>query len=156
MDLELRNREHPSRKGLRFRSSVPVNVVAWTIFLARDYTKSETGYTMPRKDLHEKNRLSWNAAMPAQNSHKHDQAAFLRAGGSSLAPFDVRTGSTQARGVVSYLRQAAPQRQGCSPSGMLTLTGSDVRRTIAKLGPAQIDGGKIQCVTSPTNPNRVR
>jgi 2-polyprenyl-3-methyl-5-hydroxy-6-metoxy-1,4-benzoquinol methylase len=39
-----------------------------------------------RKDLHEKNRLSWNAAMPAQNSHKQDQAAFLRAGGSALFP----------------------------------------------------------------------
>ncbi len=41
---------------------------------------------MLRKDLHEKNRLSWNAAMPAQNSHKRDQAAFLRANGSALFP----------------------------------------------------------------------
>jgi SAM-dependent methyltransferase len=41
---------------------------------------------MLRKDLHEKNRLSWNAAMPAQNSHKQDQAAFFRAGGSALFP----------------------------------------------------------------------
>jgi SAM-dependent methyltransferase len=41
---------------------------------------------MLRKDLHEKNRLSWNAAMPAQNSHKRDQAAFLRAKGSTLFP----------------------------------------------------------------------
>jgi len=41
---------------------------------------------MPRKDLHEQNRLSWNEAMPAQNSHKRDHAAFLRAGGVSLFP----------------------------------------------------------------------
>ena len=39
-----------------------------------------------RKDLHEANRLSWNAATAAHNSHKGDQAAFLRAGGSTLFP----------------------------------------------------------------------
>lgn len=37
-----------------------------------------------RKDLHEQNRRSWNAATRAHNSHKRDQAAFLRAGGSTL------------------------------------------------------------------------
>lgn len=39
-----------------------------------------------RRDLHEANRLSWNAATAAHNSHKGDQAAFLRAGGSTLFP----------------------------------------------------------------------
>jgi SAM-dependent methyltransferase len=38
----------------------------------------------PRKDLHEANRQSWNQATPAHNSHKGDQAAFLRGGGSTL------------------------------------------------------------------------
>lgn len=38
------------------------------------------------KDLHEANRLSWNAATVAHNSHKGDQAAFFRAGGSTLFP----------------------------------------------------------------------
>jgi 2-polyprenyl-3-methyl-5-hydroxy-6-metoxy-1,4-benzoquinol methylase len=37
-----------------------------------------------RKDLHEENRLSWNAATVAHNSHKGDQAAFLRDGGNKL------------------------------------------------------------------------
>lgn len=41
---------------------------------------------MIRTDLHEANRLSWNAATEAHNSHKSDQAAFLRAGGSTLFP----------------------------------------------------------------------
>ncbi len=41
---------------------------------------------MPRKDLHEANRRSWNAATDAHNSHKRDQAAFFRAGGSTLFP----------------------------------------------------------------------
>jgi SAM-dependent methyltransferase len=39
-----------------------------------------------RRDLHEQNRRSWNRATPAHNSHKRDQAAFLRAGGSTLYP----------------------------------------------------------------------
>lgn len=39
---------------------------------------------MPNKDLHEANRLSWNAATPVHNSHKADQATFLRAGGNTL------------------------------------------------------------------------
>jgi SAM-dependent methyltransferase len=39
-----------------------------------------------RTDLHEANRLSWNAATQAHNSHKADQAGFLRAGGSTLFP----------------------------------------------------------------------
>lgn len=33
---------------------------------------------------HEQNRRSWNAATVAHNSHKRDQAEYLRAGGSSL------------------------------------------------------------------------
>lgn len=36
------------------------------------------------KDLHEENRLSWNEATVAHNSHKGDQAAFFRAGGNKL------------------------------------------------------------------------
>lgn len=37
-----------------------------------------------QKELHEENRLSWNEATIAHNSHKGDQAAFLRNGGSTL------------------------------------------------------------------------
>ncbi|MDE2949704.1 MAG: class I SAM-dependent methyltransferase [Chloroflexota bacterium] len=39
---------------------------------------------MPNKVHHEINRLSWNEATKAHNSHKGDQAAFFRAGGSTL------------------------------------------------------------------------
>lgn len=39
-----------------------------------------------KKELHEANRLSWNAATVAHNSHKGDQAAFFRANGSTLFP----------------------------------------------------------------------
>ena len=36
------------------------------------------------RELREQNRLSWNAATRAHNSHKADQATFLRNGGSTL------------------------------------------------------------------------
>jgi SAM-dependent methyltransferase len=38
------------------------------------------------KDLHEANRQAWNEATVAHNSHKADQARFLREGGSTLFP----------------------------------------------------------------------
>lgn len=37
-----------------------------------------------RRDLHEANRRSWNAATRAHDSHKLGQAAYLRAGGTTL------------------------------------------------------------------------
>jgi SAM-dependent methyltransferase len=39
-----------------------------------------------RKELHEENRVAWNAATVAHNSHKADQARFLREGGTTLFP----------------------------------------------------------------------
>lgn len=38
------------------------------------------------RDSHEINRLAWNEATRAHNSHKADQARFLREGGSTLFP----------------------------------------------------------------------
>jgi len=42
-----------------------------------------------RKDLHEQNRLAWNEATRAHNSHKADQTGFLKRGGSTLFPEEV-------------------------------------------------------------------
>ncbi len=44
-----------------------------------------TNAPLPKK-LHEENRLSWNEATKAHNSHKGDQAKFFREGGSTLFP----------------------------------------------------------------------
>jgi SAM-dependent methyltransferase len=41
---------------------------------------------MVRKDIHQENRVSWNEATVAHNSHKKDQANFFRSGGSTLYP----------------------------------------------------------------------
>jgi SAM-dependent methyltransferase len=40
--------------------------------------------------LREANRLSWNAATRAHNSHKRDQADFFRSGGGTLRPEELR------------------------------------------------------------------
>lgn len=40
-------------------------------------------------EWHEANRRSWNAATPAHNSHKRDQAGHLRGGGSTLFPEEI-------------------------------------------------------------------
>ncbi|GJD21018.1 methyltransferase, putative [Rivularia sp. IAM M-261] len=42
-----------------------------------------------RKELHEENRLSWNEATKAHNSHKGNQAKFFLEGGSTLFPEEV-------------------------------------------------------------------
>ncbi len=39
--------------------------------------------------MHEDNRVSWNLATEAHNSHKRDQAAFFRDGGSTLYPDEI-------------------------------------------------------------------
>jgi SAM-dependent methyltransferase len=39
-----------------------------------------------RRDLRQQNRLSWNAAVGAHDSHRGDLAGFLRKGGSTLFP----------------------------------------------------------------------
>ncbi len=41
---------------------------------------------MERRDLREQNRLSWNDATGAHDSHRGDLAGFLRGGGSTLFP----------------------------------------------------------------------
>ncbi|HVA92471.1 MAG TPA: methyltransferase domain-containing protein [Chloroflexota bacterium] len=81
---------------------------------------------MLRKDLHEKNRLSWNAAMPAQNSHKRDQAAFLRAGGSTLFPEERELlGNIDGLSLVHLLCNDGETTLSCAQLGA-TVTGVDI------------------------------
>jgi SAM-dependent methyltransferase len=56
---------------------------------------------MIRRDLHEQNRTAWNEATRAHNSHKADQAGFLRNGGTTLFPEEVELlGDIRGRAVV--------------------------------------------------------
>jgi SAM-dependent methyltransferase len=59
---------------------------------------------MAERTLHEANRLSWNAATRAHNSHKGDQARFFREGGSTLRPEEVSLlGEVAGRRIVHLL-----------------------------------------------------
>ena len=56
--------------------------------MARDenqaFIPNTLGKPMLRKHLHEDNRVAWNVATDAHNSHKLDQAKYFREGGSTL------------------------------------------------------------------------
>jgi SAM-dependent methyltransferase len=76
-----------------------------------------------RKDLHEENRLTWNAATVAHNSHKGDQVAFFRTGGSTLHPEE---------------RELLGDIQGLSVAHLQCNAGQDTL-SLARLG-AQVTG----------------
>ncbi len=81
---------------------------------------------MVRRDLHEQNRLSWNAAMPAQNSHKRDQAAFFRAGGVSLFPDELELlGDLAGSSLAHLLCNDGEGTLSCANLGA-TVTGVDI------------------------------
>ena len=50
---------------------------------------ADVSTSQARRALHEQNRLSWNEATKAHNSHKEDQAKFLREGGNKLFPEEI-------------------------------------------------------------------
>lgn len=81
---------------------------------------------MIRTDLHERNRLSWNAVTPAHNSHKADQAAFLRGGGSTLFPEEVELlGDVAGKRVVHLLCNCGQDSLSLVGRGA-TVTGVDI------------------------------
>ena len=81
---------------------------------------------MPRNDLHEDNRLTWNAATVAHNSHKADQGAFLRDGGTTLFPEELELlGDLAGRSLV-HLQCNAGQDTLCLARLGATVTGIDI------------------------------
>lgn len=76
---------------------------------------------MLARDLHEDNRRSWNSATKAHNSHKGDQAAFLRSGGTTLFPEELAL-----LGDVSGQRLAHLQCNSGQDSLSLAALGADV------------------------------
>jgi SAM-dependent methyltransferase len=62
-----------------------------------------------RRDLHEANRRSWNAATLAHQSHKRDQAGFLRSGGTTLFPEERELLGEVAGKAVAHLQCNAGQ-----------------------------------------------
>src|SRR4051812_41634766 len=78
------------------------------------------------RDLHEANRHSWNAATRAHNSHKVDQAAFLRGGGSTLFPEELElVGELTGRSLLHLCCNAGQDTLSLARRGART-TGIDI------------------------------
>ena len=81
---------------------------------------------MPRKELHEDNRIAWNAATKAHNSHKADQAKFLREGGTTLFPEELELlGEISGRSLVHLQCNAGQDSLSLARLGA-TVTGVDI------------------------------
>ena len=81
---------------------------------------------MVRKELHEDNRLAWNAATLAHNSHKADQAKFLREGGTTLFPTELELlGDIQGQSLVHLQCNAGQDTLSLARRGA-TVTGVDI------------------------------
>lgn len=76
--------------------------------------------------IHEANRLSWNEATAAHNSHKGGQAEYLRAGGTTLFPEEIRLlGSLEGKRVVHLLCNAGADTVSLALRGA-EVTGVDI------------------------------
>jgi len=81
---------------------------------------------MPRKELHEDNRRSWNAATVVHNSHKADQARFLLDGGDTLFDTELELlGDIAGRSLV-HLQCNSGQDTLCLARRGATVTGVDI------------------------------
>ncbi len=82
-----------------------------------------------RKDLHEENRLSWNAATAAHNSHKGDQAAFFRSGGLTLRPEERKLlGDVEGQSIVHLQCNSGQDTLSMARLGAV-MTGVDISDT---------------------------
>jgi SAM-dependent methyltransferase len=84
---------------------------------------------MQHKHLHEENRRSWNAGTEAHNSHKQDQAAFFRRGGSTLFPEEIELlGEIGGRTLVHLQCNAGQDSLSLAARGAV-VTGVDISDT---------------------------
>ena len=78
------------------------------------------------RQLHEANRRSWNTATAAHNSHKRDQAGFLRGGGSTLFPEEIELlGDIAGRHLVHLQCNAGQDTLSLAQRGAI-VTGVDI------------------------------
>jgi SAM-dependent methyltransferase len=83
-------------------------------------------HTVDQQQLREQNRRSWNAVVPAHDSHRDNQAAFFRQGGSTLFP-EERTllGDVAGKRIAHLLCNAGQDTLSLAQLGA-TVTGVDI------------------------------
>jgi len=80
-----------------------------------------------RRALHEQNRLSWNEATKAHNSHKLDQAKFFREGGQKLGEPEVDLlGDLRGKSVLHLQCNAGQDTLSIKQLGAAKVTGVDI------------------------------
>lgn len=81
---------------------------------------------MTPEEIRERNRRSWNAVVPAHESHRPGQAAFLRGGGSTLFPEELGLlGELRGRRLLHLLCNAGHDSLSLAARGA-TVTGVDL------------------------------
>ena len=96
---------------------------------------AEAGTLEARRTLHEQNRLSWNAATRAHNSHKGDQAKFYREGGCKLyAEEAALLGDLTGQSVVHLQCNSAQDTLSMKRLGATKLLGVDISDAMKDLG----------------------
>lgn len=84
---------------------------------------------MATHDWHEAKRASWNRATEAHNSHKRDQAAFLRAGGGTLYPTELELlGNVRGKALVHLQCNSGQDTLSLARLGAV-VTGVDISDT---------------------------
>jgi SAM-dependent methyltransferase len=82
------------------------------------------------RQLHQDNRLSWNAANVAHNSHKHDQAGYFRRGGCKLYPEERELlGDVSGRDVLHLQCNCGQDTLSIVNLGARHITGIDISDT---------------------------
>jgi 2-polyprenyl-3-methyl-5-hydroxy-6-metoxy-1,4-benzoquinol methylase len=88
---------------------------------------ADAGTPDARRALHEQNRLSWNEATRAHNSHKADQARFFREGSSKLSPEEAALlGDLSGKSVVHLQCNSGQDTLSMKRLGAETLLGVDI------------------------------
>ena len=91
------------------------------------YDENDLSTADARRALHEQNRLSWNEATKAHNSHKADQAAFFRAGGNKLDAEEIELlGDLKGKAVLHLQCNAGQDTLSIKQLGAESVTGVDI------------------------------
>jgi SAM-dependent methyltransferase len=95
---------------------------------------------MPDRNAHEHNRAAWNAATLAHDTHRPNQAAFYRSGGSTLFPEDRDLlGELRGQHVAHLQCNAGQDTLSLMQEGAASVTGVDISDTAIALARALSD-----------------